>query len=1006
VAVIIAGLFVASAVAVIVAKGGYSNGFSMDSLDEVQSVVSYSEKQKEHMDAKAKCKPGTQEFESKTSALPAVEGAVEKAIALIKAARGDCSLGEMAFPLLAESFLNGETEHTHFVHAMHKFDSACKSETYKLHFHIGKGKGTSFVTQVNHNLDSGAWKMLESNPPACQISTGAASAPEFMPNDSKLVGDAARFTVAELSNQQKTKGCLPKAADAGYKVVSVKQAAAVVIQGLKFALKLEVKAGAETPKILVVDVFLVCGKYKQCYFQLSIPSGSICHPFEGDPKRMLAELSQVGALPDDPTELMVAERELFEPRKLGGARAPLVKRYIKTGSVPAAFDPRGHQCYQKVTVYNQGTCGSCYAQGTGQMSGIRKCLFDMGGNGKGRRLEDAQEGEDSEENVSDLGEVADPAEGDEAEGNAELPEDGSADDTIAEESASAPEEPSATPRKLGDSDSCIAAAWGKSYNCANSRTYCESYATQMGKCCSDTCADKCIEKKWGNGWTCKTGLKYCEGAHSADMNACCGSLCKAAKTPCQCSGPVKKASDGDYCDLKPEKCSLKSGTIGQWPSAKCSAVSCPAGCGDSTSWSAFGKGNYKCPFFAKNDPGCKKFKDYGQQTNCKKTCGKCPKTDDNGNVKKTKSTNPWDGAWYKYMPSVNQLAQCANQGPGKEADGCEGGNIQGVWNNWMRSYTNELWVMGASCMPYKWKCKTSHGVVNPASGGQCSKYTKYQLWHKPCSCIPASVRPTAYRCPTSAPNSGCGFPVPPAAFLVQHHGQGLSIRDAVLNMQRHMLEFGPLQISFMCTSGFQRHDWKTNPVYTGGGSGSGGHVVNGVGWGHGHGVDYWILRNSWAATWADHGYCKFKRGVNLDQVESRGVSVTMPTTTFKDWSPPSCDLQKWSWTTWSRGNVLTKLPYTFKFKCTKKATMKVFVSNRLTDRKAIETGVSGNNYNKQCPGAGVEVPLEVEMAGKDFGIKAGMAWIQVTSDDGKGNSAKSSSFVDIAASGMTSYSPR
>ena len=61
--------------------------------------------------------------------------------------------------------------------------------------------------------------------------------------------------------------------------------------------------------------------------------------------------------------------------------------------------------------------------------------------------------------------------------------------------------------------------------------------------------------------------------------------------------------------------------------------------------------------------------------------------------------------------------------------------------------------------------------------------------------------------------------------------------------------------------------WAQNPVYTGGSTVEGGHAVTAVGWGTLGNTDYWILRNSWGADWADHGYAKLKRGVNLDGIE-------------------------------------------------------------------------------------------------------------------------------------------
>jgi len=145
---------------------------------------------------------------------------------------------------------------------------------------------------------------------------------------------------------------------------------------------------------------------------------------------------------------------------------------------------------------------------------------------------------------------------------------------------------------------------------------------------------------------------------------------------------------------------------------------------------------------------------------------------------KPNSDNPWDGAWYQYVPSVGHLANCANYAHDCKIRGCEGGTLASLWNSWMRSLKTDLWRTGESCMPYKLKCYSSAGVVNPVSGGQCSNYKNHQLWHKPCNCIPTSLRPTGYHCSTATPSQNCGVPVPPAVFLVKHMAHGLSTGSA------------------------------------------------------------------------------------------------------------------------------------------------------------------------------------------------------------------------------------
>jgi len=414
-------------------------------------------------------------------------------------------------------------------------------------------------------------------------------------------------------------------------------------------------------------------------------------------------------------------------------------------------------------------------------------------------------------------------------------------------------------------------------------------------------------------------------------------------------------------------------------------------CSDSAEWSIFGQGNYNCAFFVKQDPGCKKYKDYGQRTHCKKACNTCPAA-----VSQVSNDNPWYKAHYEFMPSVNDLAQCANTGG--QMQGCDGGNTQGVWNNWMQNLDRPLWRMGSSCKPYTMKCKSSGGVVNPLSGGACSKYAKYETWHKPCSCIGSGDRPNQFQCPAALPSAQCSVEVPHAMYTVKNVGHGLSIAEAVKNMQRHIAEFGPIYVSFATTNEFMHHDWKALPVYTGGSTVEGGHAVIAVGWGTHAGIPYWTIRNSWGADWAENGYCKFKRGVNLDGIEGRGIAASMPTSNYKDWSPPVCSLSSWSRGWGYRGTELTAYSLTLTINCNKESTVKVFGSTKLNSRKDIQSGVSGFNRDGKGHASGEVTGLKpFKLTDMGFGLATGDMWIKIVADDGKGNAATSSHFVEIGA---------
>jgi hypothetical protein len=322
----------------------------------------------------------------------------------------------------------------------------------------------------------------------------------------------------------------------------------------------------------------------------------------------------------------------------------------------------------------------------------------------------------------------------------------------------------------------------------------------------------------------------------------------------------------------------------------------------------------------------------------------------------------------------------------------------------MRHLDRDLWIMGEACKPYDLKCFEDEpgSMANPLRGDACPAYEGYQLWHKPCSCIPDEKEPRDYTCPSSKPTESCGMPVPPAAFNIANLANGLSNEQAVLNMQRHILEYGPIYVSYEVTAAFVSWDWARNPVYTGGFVSTGGteyvggHAVVAAGWGLEKELDYWLLRNSWGSFWADQGYFKFRLGVDLDGIESSESAVAMPTEDFADWSAPFCDITEQMTSKSVFGLLLLRYELRLTLVCDEDTSLEVWLSGRYHERGA---------YRKAAARSREPVVLDVELACHDFGLAWGEMRVLIKAVDSHSNTAIATHFLPIpAVDGVTEAS--
>jgi len=84
-------------------------------------------------------------------------------------------------------------------------------------------------------------------------------------------------------------------------------------------------------------------------------------------------------------------------------------------------------------------------------------------------------------------------------------------------------------------------------------------------------------------------------------------------------------------------------------------------------------------------------------------------------------------------------------------------------------------------------------------------------------------------------------------------------------MQEAMMKYGPLAVAVDA----KKYQSYSSGIMTGSGCNQGRptHGVTAVGWGEENGTKYWIVRNSWGASWGEKGYVRMQRGVNACGVE-------------------------------------------------------------------------------------------------------------------------------------------
>jgi len=284
----------------------------------------------------------------------------------------------------------------------------------------------------------------------------------------------------------------------------------------------------------------------------------------------------------------------------------------------------------------------------------------------------------------------------------------------------------------------------------------------------------------------------------------------------------------------------------------------------------------------------------------------------------------------EYNYATQEFAGCAcsqlsgtSEDPSQNCDKrsqCEGGNLGGVWDNWMRLVNGGL--RRDDCEEYTHKCKESSGIVNPSMGSsaQCAAHAHLGLWERPCNCIDASVRSLPWEECNFMQDSCASLARPDRMYLLAVRPQGLSVENTLNNIKAHMIEAGPLYTtveipaSFGYFFGGPHSEGARGDVYTESAQSEGGHAIVMVGWGKttahqprgltGYGHDYWIIRNSWGSWWNGHmaGYAHILAGQDIIKIESNlgaGFFGQHP-----DHAAPSC-----KWVTYTEFPMKTPLGF-------------------------------------------------------------------------------------------------
>eukprot|EP01134_Creolimax_fragrantissima_P002262 CFRG2262T1 len=176
--------------------------------------------------------------------------------------------------------------------------------------------------------------------------------------------------------------------------------------------------------------------------------------------------------------------------------------------------------------------------------------------------------------------------------------------------------------------------------------------------------------------------------------------------------------------------------------------------------------------------------------------------------------------------------------------GCEGGEPQDAYHYWKNHgiVTGDNFESGIGCQPYPFQIGLIHSagakVTSPQCVRNCTNLEYKGLYHSDKS------------------------------FALEVYK--LEKFDTIAAMWEIMTN-GPISASFDVYKDFMLY--KDGVYQRTSDDKLGEHTVAIIGWGtDNHGVDYWVIKNSWNRLWGHHGFFRFIRGTNDCRMEEEFVT--------------------------------------------------------------------------------------------------------------------------------------